>query len=260
MGGGINSRSRSEDSKSLIRSLWSPPIVIDNFLTDDEMTRLKVEIAEARQAESHRGQSETSLTVSTPRPSELPLFFQRKLRRMLPDFRIRSLFAFDSNTPFMLHTDSGLDPDVIPYKNMTFCLEENTFEEQLVLYNASCYFSVSINNLKDFVYSEDVVRSYNYLLATPEEFHASSNVVVDKSTPESVSLEHREHLIRHIDPDLRKSFRVVDTIRFEKNRMIVFDSCQLHSGSSLIPVRATGVPKRMILFTEYRPKNGSRSE
>lgn len=257
MSGNINSRSRSADARRLICSLWSPPVVIDGFLTDEEMTRLKAEIADSRNLESHIGKSKTSLTISTPRPSELPLFFQRKLRRALPDFRIRSLFAFDSNTPFMLHTDAGLDSEVIPYKNMTFCLEENTFEEHLILYNARCFFSVSINNLKDFVYSEDVVRNYKFLLATPEEFRTSSNAVIDDTALEAIVGERREHLIRHIDPDLRKNFKIVDAIRFKKNRMIIFDSCQLHSGSSQLPVEATGVPKRMILFTEYRSKTKS---
>ncbi len=252
MSGNINSLSRSEDDKRLIRSLWSPPVVIDGFLTDDELTQLKASLGKNRKSDKHQSGGKKSLSVSPLKSSDLPLSFQRKLKRALDNFRIRSLFAFDSNTPFMLHTDASLDNGIIPYKNMTFCLEENLFDEQLVLYNARSYFSVSINNHKDFVYSEDVVRNYQYLLATPEEFAASPNAQLDSSAVEIVSGADREHLIRHIDPAFRSSFKIVDKIRFEKNRMIIFDSCQLHSGSSLRPVETVGTEKRMIIFTEYR--------
>lgn len=245
------SRTRTEEAKSLIRSLWSPPMVIDGFLTTAELQALQEKLRQTRAIDNHGSDRKNELVVTAPRPSELPLFFQRKIRRLIKNFRIRGLFAFDSNTPFMLHTDSGLDPNVIPYKNLTFCLEENVFDEQLVLYNARSYFSVSLNNLKDYVYSEDVVRDYKYISMTPEQFVASENVVMDPDAKEVLKGEEREFLIRHIDPELRASFKIVDKIRFEKNRMIVFDSCQLHSGSSLQTVEMQGQSKRMILFTEY---------
>lgn len=244
---------RTEEAKRLIRSLWSPPVVIDDFLTEDELKILQEKLRQTPMVESHGSERKNELVIAAPRPSELPLFFQRKIRRLVKDFRIRGLFAFDSNTPFMLHTDSGLNPGVIPYKNFTFCLEENTFDEQLVLYNAHSYFSISLNNLKDYVYSENVVRDYKYISMTPEQFLTSENVVLDSTARESVAGDEREHLIRHIDPSLRSSFRIVDKIRFERNRMIVFDSCQLHSGSSLQTVQMQGQSKRMILFTEYAP-------
>lgn len=244
---------RTEEAKSLIRSLWSPPIVIDDFLTPEELVAIQDKLRSTGSVDNHGSDRKNELVVTAPRPSELPLFFQRKIRRLAKNSRIRGLFAFDSNTPFMLHTDSGLDPNVIPYKNFTFCLEENAFDEQLILYNARSYFSVSLNNLKDYVYSENVVRNYKYESMTPEQFIASENVVVDHQASEIVAGEERDHLIRHIDPALRSSFKIVDKIRFEKNRMIVFDSCQLHSGSSLRPVQMQGQSKRMILFTEYAP-------
>ena len=244
---------RSEEAKSLIRSLWSPPVVIDGFLTDDELSALQEKLRSTGAVDNHGSDRKNELVVTAPRPSELPLFFQRKIRRLIKNFRIRGLFAFDSNTPFMLHTDAGMDSNVIPYKNFTFCLGENTFDEQLILYNARSYFSVSVNNLKDYVYSESVVRNYKYISMTPEQFVASENVVMDPQAKEIVTGDEREFLIRHIDPALRPAFKIVDKIRFEKNRMIVFDSCQLHSGSSLQPVQMQGQSKRMILFTEYVP-------
>lgn len=181
---------------------------------------------------------------------DLPLFFVRKMRKLVKDFRIRSLFAFDSNTPFTIHTDSGLDPSKVSYRNFTFCLEDNRYEEQLVLYNARCSFSVSINDKQKFVYSKDVLDDYKFLVASPEEFVASPNAELIESSKSILSSAQMSHLLRQI-PDVEKEkIEAIATIPFIKNRMIVFDSCQHHSGSALSDVQRSAL-KRMIIFTDF---------
>lgn len=248
--GNFGTLSRTDDQKLKIQSLWSAPVVIDNFLTEDELSALKAKISKQEHIDSHKGEKQESLLVAKMRGADLPLFFIRKMRRLVQGFRIRGLFAFDSNTPFMLHSDAGLDPNAIPFKNFTFCLEENRFDEQLVLFNAFSYFSVSINDLTKFVYSKDVLDDYKFLIATPDEFLASPNAFILKTSKSSMTVQEKNHLLRHIPLAEHQKFEVVETIKYARNRLIVFDSCQLHSGSSLATVERSAV-KRMIIFTDY---------
>lgn len=257
MKGTFDTISRSEKQKSAIRSLWSPPIVVDDFLSSEELEVLRRKISGKESSDSHQGGKKESLVVAKMAGAELPLFFVRKMRKLVRDFRIRGLFAFDSNTPFMIHADSGLDPSKIPYKNFTFCLEDNIFDEQLVLYNAHSYFSVSINDLTKFVYSKAVLDDYKFLLATPDEFVASPNGEMATNAKPLLNKSEKEELLRHI-PDVEKEkFDVVGLIPFVKNRLIVFDSCQLHSGSAKVPVQRSAM-KRLIIFTEHTGDHGEK--
>lgn len=248
----INRLSRSELLKCKIRALWSPVIIIDDFLTSQEMLEVKCSFSQCARRESQSGQKSNKLDIIFPTVLTLPKFYLDKAREHIEDYNVKSVFAFDSNNPFMLHTDSGLKTDTIPYKNLTFCLEENAFEEQLVLFNAYAYFSVSITTFDYFPYSKETLENYNYLLATPEEFISSPNVVMLPTVTEFTEQEERKLLLRHIPETHTRPFKITKVIPYRYNRLIIFDSCQLHSGASKVPVGLTGRPKRMVTFTELK--------
>lgn len=247
----VNNLSRTEFSKSKIRSYWSPPIIIDNFLTPQEMLAVKESFSLCTKRERQQGQN-TELNIIFPTEQTLPTFYFNKIREHIENFSIRSIFAFDSNMPFLLHTDSGLNANMIPYKNLTFCLEENTFDEQLILFNAYGYFSISLTTFDYFTYSKEVLQNYDYLLSTPEDFVASPNAFIPPESVEPVSLAERSQLLRHIPEKHGKKFSIKEVIKYRYNRMIIFDSCQLHSGSSLRPVELSGCQKRMVTFTDIK--------
>ncbi len=214
------------------------------------MASLKKSLMEVNRVDSHVGQEGRNLEVRFVDEKKIPNIFFDKVKNYIENFTVKSLFAFKSNKPFTMHTDSGLKTDTIPYKNLTFCLEENHFQEHLVLFNARGYFSVSITDFKNFLYSKEVVENYNYLLATPEDFIKSLNAVISNDLAKSLSTEEKNKLLNHIPEELHSHFSVIDVIEFKYNRLIIFDSCQLHSGSSKVPVKLAENLKRMIVFTE----------
>ncbi len=246
----INSLSRTESLKTKIRSLWSPAIIIDDFLTPQEMVSVKESFSLCTSKENHKGQNNNTLNIIFPTEQTLPAFYLNKVREHIKNFNVKNIFAFDSNAPFLLHTDSGLKTETIPYKNLTFCLEENNFEEQLILFNAYAYFSTSITTFDYFSYSKETLENYNYLLSTPEDFVSSANVFMPSSIQEPLTNAERKHLLRHIPEKHTQLFMIKEIIKYHYNRMIIFDSCQLHSGSSQVSVELIGKPKRLVTFTE----------
>jgi hypothetical protein len=248
----INNLSRSESAKTKLKSLWSSAIVIDDFLTPQEMLEVKNSFSLCARKESHQGPNSNALNIVFPTESTLPSFYLNKAREHLSDFTVRSTFAFDSTAPFLLHTDSGLNTQLLPYKNLTFCLEENTFEEQLILFNAYSFFSTSITTFDYFSYSKATLENYNYLLSTPEDFVTSPNVYMPPPIEEPLGVEERRWLLRHIPETHSRPFQVKEVIPYRYNRMIIFDSCQLHSGSSKVPLSLMGQPKRMVTFTDLK--------
>ncbi len=245
----INTLSRSPLAKDQIKKLWSKPIIVDDFLSEQEMNELKSSILTSEKIHRHSSY-ENELEVRFLTKEKLPPILFQKLEIFLKSFSIKSIFAFDSNKPFMLHTDSGLRTDTLPYKNITFCLEKNSFSEQLVLYNAFGYFSTSITDFDSFAYSKEVVENYNYLLATPEEFVNSENCYIPKEHSIDQSNFNKNQLLAHIPSKLTSHFSIADVIEFKYNRLIIFDSCQLHSGSALKSVYLSEKMKRMTIFTE----------
>lgn len=247
---------RAPELKLQVESLWSPPAVIDNFLNPEEFTELRNRIDVYANRIKHEGKCGSELEFTFVGPQDLPGFFHDKISALLPlKFRIRSIFVFDSNTPFLLHTDAGLNPRALPYKNIVYCLEENIFEEKVVLYNAWCHFSVSVNDPERLVYSREVLENHNYLQVTPAEFLASENTRIRSISQETIGLEERKRLLRHIPAQQHEHFQISETIDLEKNRLVYFDSCQLHSGSANSKLVRRANLKRIVIFTEIHEGN-----
>lgn len=229
------------------KKLWSEPLIIDNFLNSEEMLRI-TQFAHTLQPKEILGKSGYHLTVRYFLEESMPLFLRNKINEYLKGLFFRVCFFHDASYPFEIHCDSGLNDNSIPYKAMIYSFKEATDEESLILYDHYGLYSSSINykNFRKFdkdLFEEDV----GYKCFDPEEFKRSDHSVFFDKAP---SLETPFEYLSHIDQRLLQHFRVTHRIPYKFNRLIIFDSCQLHSGGVLERTGKLGEAKRLTLFSD----------
>lgn len=213
---------RSETNLQKLKSLWSKPIVIDDFITPQEAAWIRSELKNGEhEVVQGLGDFKLELTFLTETPSVIE-FFAKKLKPYnLKPVIFREINHFIIERPYNVHSDGGRDAEEIPYKNLVVWLDAGTDAGGLVLFKQYTHFSWSLTN--------SYAENYNFIMdGAQKEF-------IENYNPQAkIDQEQRSQFLAHVpDKDL-KGLEIECCVPYQQWRAVLFDSCQLHTTASQI--------------------------
>ncbi len=242
---------RSHDNIRSLMKFWSPPQVIDNFFNEFEMDQLKDYFCHDKNIKCFKGVGTDPNTSTFFTLETLPIFFVERLKKLLPNFRLRKSFLSSPIHLTGIHADSCRDSQSYPLKNILFTLESGGSREFLITFKIYSLFSVSVNRLDSLPQEKELYERSNYCLCSPEELIQSRNAFCRIPLRSNLMRPiYVEDITRHISDQVMGKFEVEDIIELKSNRFIIFDSCQLHCTGRLGPNLQENQNKRLIVFTE----------
>ncbi len=211
---------RSESNIKEIESYWSSADVVDNFLSEKEVLWVQ-SVLEDGEEERVQGLGDYLLTLKFfDAEDRLSLFIQEKLKeRGLNDFEFREINHFKIERPYGVHSDAGKEAEEVPYKNLVIWLDASRDTGGLILFKQRTYFSWSMSN----AYKEN----YNFIMnGTNPEYIAGYN------SSFAIDPHIKETLLAHVHEADLIGLEIEQVVPYQKNRAVIFDSCQLHCTAS----------------------------
>lgn len=223
-----------------IRSLWSSPLVLDDFLSDSELEVLK-ELRDKKSLEKNiYGQAADAFFVNPCWEKIEPIMGDR-LKALLGDFIVTEGSYFSTRNPFTLHADTGKDTEAILYKGILIPLEvEPQDTPTCTIFFKQRWLGMAANFYKGC--TEVPVCRYN-----DDIFDYSEVVGFNGEKP--FDREVFEEYLSHAQYSTLTGLDVDAIVEWRPRRVIIFDRCQLHSSDCF---RKRGIEKKcgLQLLTE----------
>jgi len=223
-----------------IKSLWSPPLVLDDFLSPAELERLKeLRDEEARQKQIY-GKTAEAFFVN-PCWQQVESFLGDRLRDVIGDFIVTEGNFFSTRYPFTVHADTGRDAAAILYKAILIPLEVTPAETPtFTIFFKQRWLGLAANFYKgctevpDCRYNDDI---FDY----SEVLDLNGETLFDRAV--------FEEYLCHADYSTLTGLEVDAIVEWRPGRVIFFDRCQLHSSDCF---RERGIERKcgLSLLTE----------
>jgi len=213
---------RSNDEISKIKSTFSPPEVIEEFLTIDQLDRL-LEIYEKTQNKIQKNTGPITVDLSPYLTDNLISLILEKIKNIIGNFTVISGFYFETTYPHVIHNDDSFElPDTV-YKGITIPIKyygdgilDNPglcFFDQHYFHGPSKFFKNDDNI--EFYYNKPV---YEYDL-------------VENLSSEKITKETYNKYFTHLKYEWLEGLSIQSVKPWTPGTAIIFDSLQLHCAS-----------------------------
>lgn len=203
-----------------IRSLWSSPLVLDNFLTESELQVLKELRDKKAQEKNIYGKAADAVFVNPCWGRVEPIIGDR-LRSLLGDFIVTEGNFFSTRNPFTLHADTGKDPEAILYKGVLIPLEVEPQEiPTFTIFFKQRWLGLAANFYKGCTEAPEC--RYN-----DDIFDYSEVIGFKGETP--FDRDVFDEYLSHAEYSTLTGLEVDEIVEWRPGRVIIFDRCQLHS-------------------------------
>ena len=223
-----------------IKSLWSPLLVLDDFVSDSELQLLR-DLRDQRALEKNIYGRIAEAHFVNPCWEAVSQFMGDRLHAILGDFIVEEGNFFSTRYPFTVHADTGREEEAILYKAILVCLEvepQDTptytifFKQRWLGLAANFYKGCS--EVPDCRYNDDI---FDY------------SKVIDVNGERLFDRDIFETYLKHAEYSSLTGLDVDEIVEWRPGRVIIFDRCQLHSSDCF---RDRGIEKKcgLSLLTE----------
>lgn len=224
---------RSNTEIVRIKSSFSPPAVIEEFLTIDQLDRL-LEIYDKSENKIQKNTGPITLDLSTYLKDDLISCILEKIKNFIGDYKIVSGFYFETTYPHVIHNDDSFElPDAV-YKGITIPIKyygNNIFSDPSLCFFDQYYFQ---GPSKFFNNDHDITFHYN----TPVYEYS----LVENLSSEKISKETYSKYFTHLKYQWLEGLSLQSVKPWIPGTAIIFDSLQLHCASDF---RKNGIEKKL---------------
>ncbi len=206
-------------------SLLSDPILIENFITPEEVEELKkIELSKPASSREGRPSAEyTEVTFNNWEEAEKNLL-QQRLQQVLGDFQVWGGNYFSTSVPYLPHVDTGANISEANYKNIVIPLQTYPAGKltHLVLFkqryfgNNTGFYGSGVGGVSEFTCNESLY-DYSAILNLEPNHQIDSQILKTR-------LNHVNHLNL-------KGLSISQIIPWKVGSCIIFDSAQIHCSS-----------------------------
>ena len=225
---------RSQEQINQIKSRFSDPYSVQNFLTDDEVTHLiglfNSQRLEPNAVYKNTGPITIDIALFLDDPVVKSIF--EKLKSYIGDFELNAGFFFYTNYPHVIHNDDTYDfKDV--YKGVTIPLQmEGTYTElpHLCFFDQYYYQGPS----KFFNGDSDIPSFYNKQIYEYLE--------VENITAQPFNLDLYKKYFTHLRYKWLTGLSLQSMLEWKPTSALIFDSVKLHCASDF---RSLGIKSKL---------------
>jgi len=230
------------DDLEKIRNLESPPQVIENFISTEEIDQFLKLYEKLPVAVNNLKQKVIKKRWLDGFGKELEILFKSKLKSIIGEFKMDNLITEDgkecfglfqeSHNPLKLHVDAGFNLKDLIYKQTLIPLSE--YGETIIFKNRYYGFSTS------FTKDEKELAEHK-----PENYkkgkNARSNEHLNLFANKSFDQDNYEKYLRHEDIENLKGLEVELIYKWNLGDLLIFDRTHLHCSSSNIKNKKVGL-------------------
>jgi hypothetical protein len=225
---------RTSEEIAKIRSRFSSPYSIENFLTPEQVGYL-VNLFNQQNLEQNKIYKDTGPITLDIRPflddPIIKLIFE-KLKSVIGEFELNAGFFFWTNYPHVIHNDDTFELDDV-YKGITIPLELTGSYNSLpsLCFFDQCYFGGPAKFFND---DQDIPTFYN------KQIYEYSEIENLSIAPISSDLYIK--FFTHLKPKWLKGLTLCKSLEWKPTSALIFDSVRLHCASDF---RRLGIKSKL---------------
>lgn len=224
---------RSNADIDKIKSTFSPPEVIKEFLTIDQLDRL-LEIYETSENKVQKNTGPITLDLSSCIEDELILYILEKIKNFIGEYKIISGFYFETSYPHVIHNDDSFElPDTV-YKGITIPIK--CYGDEISDNPDLCFFDQHYFHGPSKFFNRDADITFHY--NTPVYDYD----LVENLSSEKISREIYSKYFTHLKYQWLEGLSLQTVKPWRPGTAIIFDSLQLHCASDF---RKNNVNKKL---------------